>query len=151
MKARILPQIDAKGHSVRTDRVFGPHSSWLPTIGPHGMCSVEPANITDRGPEEYYISSPYELPAGTQVNRISWQADVPSKTWVRAQLRCAPAREDLALAPWQGPGSSQDAWFENGASVDLYPGGRWVQYRLALGAINSGSTPRITEVSVEFG
>ena len=29
--------------------------------------------------------------------------------------------------------------------------GRWVQYRLALGAVNGGNTPRVSEVRVSYG
>ena len=36
----------------------------LPTTGPHGMSTVDPGNIMDRGDAEYYISSCRQLDAG---------------------------------------------------------------------------------------
>ena len=122
----------------------------LPTSGPHGMTAVGIGNIVDRGPDEYYISAPFQLPNGAHVTGIQWQADTPVKTWVKAQLRRAPKAEALADAPWHGPTGS-DSWFENGAAVpdETTPGG-WAQYRLALGAVNSGSTPRVAAVNVHY-
>ena len=39
----------------------------------------------------------------------------------------------------------------NGQAVDGAAfAGQWVQYRLALGAVNSGRTPRVTEVAVIY-
>jgi hypothetical protein len=122
----------------------------LPTTGPHGMISLEAGNQRDRGPEEYYVSAPFELPAGARVRRISWEADLPPKTWVRAQLRFAPSREGLEEAKWQGPGGGE-GWFGCGDSAEgTRQTGRWVQYRLALGAVGGGNTPRVTEVSVAY-
>ena len=123
----------------------------LPTSGPHGMVSVGPGNLVDRGPEEYYTSRPYQLPAGVAVSQIAWQADIPAKTWVKAQLRCAPSAASLASAAWQGP-TGVDSWFENGQSVAGQPAaGAWVQYKLTLGATNSLSTPRVTQVKLSYG
>jgi len=114
----------------------------LPTTGPHGITAIEPGNLLDRGPEEYYESVPHELPTGARVTGIAWEADTPPKTWVKAQLRVADSCGGLTSAPWQG-------WYENGASLDLH--GRWVQYRLALGAINAVTTPRVRQVDVRTG
>ncbi len=132
----------------------------LPTAGPHGMTAVEPGNIVDRGPEEYYISAPFQLPVGSKVTGISWQAQVPPKTWVRAQLRLADSKENLQNAAWIRRDGT-DSWFENGEAMTLEAGemktlarraseGPWVQYRLALGATNSCGTPRVSEVSVSY-
>ena len=122
----------------------------LPSSGPHGMISVGPGNIADRGPEEYYTSAPFELPSSARMKGVSWEGEVPSKTWVKAQLRSADSMDDLADAAWSGPAGGQ-TWFENGQSTDFAGNGmRWVQYRLALGAVNSGRTPRITRVDVAY-
>lgn len=155
--------------AVANHKVWGDHVGWsavwwngpegfsedrqtrLPTSGPHGMVAVGPGNIMDRGPEEYYVSSPFHLPQGANVTSISWQAEIPAKTWVKAQLRFAVAEEGLAESVWMGPDGG-DAWFENEQTVQTEAfSGQWVQYRLALGAINSGSTPRVTEVNVHYG
>ena len=124
--------------------------TFLPTLGPHGMLSVDPGNVRDRGPEEYYVSSPFQLPPGQRPAALRWEAEIQPKTWVRAQLRCAANPGALAAAPWQGPDPELD-WFENGATVrwPTCPGG-WVQYRLALGAVNGGNSPRLTAVELEY-
>ena len=123
----------------------------LPTSGPHGMTSIAPGNIMDRGPEEYYTSAPFKLPEGTCVTRISWQAEVPPKTWVKAQLRFADTEEALEKTVWMGP-QDGSCWFDNGQEIKTAEfGGQWVQYRLALGAVSGCSTPRVTEVSVHPG
>jgi hypothetical protein len=122
----------------------------LPTSGPHGMISVEPRNTSDGGDAEFYTSCPFALPEGSQITQIAWLADVPAKTWVRAQLRSAKSEAVLDAAPWQG---AQDAgsWFENGDSIDVgQVGCPWIQYRLALGAVNAARTPRVREVSVFY-
>jgi hypothetical protein len=122
----------------------------LPTRGPHGMISAEPRNTSDGGDAEFYTSCPYALPPGSQVSGIGWLADLPPKTDVRAQLRSAESEAALQAAPWQGP-RGPESWFEEGER--LAPGrlsGPWIQYRLALGATNAVSTPRVREVSVTY-
>ncbi len=122
----------------------------LPTCGPHGITSVEPGSIRDRGPEEYFVSAPLQLPGDGRARNISWEAQVPPKTWVKAQLRFAGTEEQLGSAPWMGP-QGESTWFESGQTVPPgRDGGQWIQYRLALGATNAVSTPRVTEVSVQY-
>lgn len=123
----------------------------LPTSGPHGMTSIAPGNIMDRGPEEICISAPFKLSKGTCVTRISWEAQVPPKTWVKAQLRFADTKKALETAVWQGP-KDENSWFDNGQEVRAKElDGQWIQYRLALGAVSGCSTPRLTEVRVSLG
>ncbi len=122
----------------------------LPTSGPHGMTAVSPHSIADRGPEEYYLSAPYELPDGARVTEIAWEAETPSRTWVKAQLRFGGSEEDLEEAAWQGP-DGEATWFESPQAVgQLNQPGPWVQYRLALGASNACGTPRVTGVDVYY-
>ena len=122
----------------------------LPTEGPHGITSVGPGNITDTGPEEHYVSMPFELPEGASVTRLSWQAETPAKTWVKAQLRYADTKEGLDSSPWHGARAGND-WFDTGQEVPRPErSGRWVQYKLALGAVNGGSTPRVTRVDADY-
>ena len=146
---------DHLGHSAiwwnGPDGLYEDRDIHLPTSGPHGMTAVGPGNIADRGPEEYYQSPAFELPAGHKVQQLAWQAEIPPKSWVRAQLRFAATKEGLEEAEWQGPPGARP-WYENlqpveeGAST-----GQWVQYRLALGARHSGSSPRVREVVVHHG
>jgi hypothetical protein len=121
----------------------------LPTSGPHGMTAVGPGNIMDRGPEEFYVSSPFKLPEGACVTTISWEADTPPTTWVKAQLRFADTEAELEQSPWIGA-EGEGSWFENHQEMRSQRAGAWIQYRLALGAVNGGSTPRVTEVEVHY-
>ena len=120
----------------------------LPTEGPHGMTAVAPRNIADGGPAEYYVSAPFEILPGAKVTAISWDAELGPKTRVRAQLRSASSRDGLDSAPWsgaEGAGSRLDAG--HAPANDL---SGWVQYRLALEAVNGGSTPRVSRVDVHY-
>lgn len=113
-------------------------STDLPTAGPHGMTAIEPGNQLDRGPEEYYISEPFQLPRHAVLEGIDWKGEIPPKTWVSAKIRTAATPEDLDSAEWQPPDKQK------------IKSGEWIQYRLALGAVNSLRTPRITGVTVTF-
>ena len=122
----------------------------LPSSGPHGMTAVGPGNIFDRGPEEYYTSAPFELPAGAAVERISWIATVPAKSWVRSQLRFAESPVGLEIAEWIGPDGG-NSWCKSDQPIpSSHTTGRWLQYRLTLGALHGGSSPRVEEVTVHF-
>ena len=125
-------------------------STRLPTSGPHGMVCVDPGNIADRGHQEFYTSVPFELPPGRRPTRIAWEAETPARTWVKAQLRSAATRAALERADWQGAAGA-GSWFAAGDSLEggQLPGD-WIQYRLALGAFNSGSTPRVRAVHLEY-
>jgi hypothetical protein len=114
------------------------------------MFACDPGNIMNRGPEEYYTSSPYQLPEHAHIEKVEWEAEVPPKTWIKAQIRSAATVEALASASWQGA-EGMATWLENGQPIrQIKSDGRWVQYRLALGAINSGNTPRLSEVRVHY-
>ncbi|MEX0643597.1 MAG: VCBS repeat-containing protein [Pirellulales bacterium] len=121
----------------------------LPTTGPHGMTCVSPNNQRDRGPEEYFESSAYELPDNARPRFIDWKAEMPNKTWLKAQLRTAESRENLASAPWCGA-KGTGSWFSEPQAIESISTGRWIQYRLALGAINGVTSPRVHEVSVRY-
>lgn len=121
----------------------------LPTKGTHAIINTDPGNVVDRGPEEYYISSPYKLPEGAKFKSISWKADLLPKTWVKAQVRFASSKEKLAEAKWQGPNGS-NGWFKNNQKVNgLRQNGMWIQYCLALGSTNGANSPRVKCVEVE--
>ncbi|MBI4026031.1 MAG: VCBS repeat-containing protein [Verrucomicrobia bacterium] len=143
-----------QGHSIiwwnGSDGFNEERQTILPTSGPHGMVNVDPGNVMDRGPEEYFVSRAHELPPGAKVDAISWLADVPRKTWVRAQLRFAETPDGLARAPWLGPRGA-NSWFGNRSPIRrIHQAGRWMQYRLALGAVNGGNTPRVRQVTVGY-
>jgi hypothetical protein len=124
--------------------------TWLPTDGPHGMVVPGPGNVMDRSPEEIYVSAPHRLPDGARPTRLAWTAEVPPGTWVKAQIRCAASEAQLATAGWLGP-AGEASWFETGQVMPpTLATGAWVQYRLALGAQNSGMTPRLTDVVLDY-
>lgn len=138
------------------------HITRLPTKGPHGIMHIGPGNQRDRGSEEYYVSEPFEMPLGSQVKTVEWDAEFPIKTWVRAQVRTALSVEDLAHSQWHGS-DGIGTWFEdnnakqyaprtanNEKTHDVEVVGNWLQFRLALGAVNSGNTPRVREVRVIY-
>jgi len=125
--------------------------TFLPTKGPHGMLTVDPGNIMDRGPEEYYISAPLELPNDSRITKIQWQGEIPPKTWVKAQIRLGSTKEKLNESPWQGPDGNAETWFENAQQPNKNLGSaRYLQYKLTLGATNSLRTPRITQVTIDY-
>jgi hypothetical protein len=125
-------------------------STRLPSSGPHGINSIGVENLLEGGPEEFYLSEPFELPDGGVVTRMGWEGEVPPTTWVKMQLRFANSKTELAEARWMGPSDNED-WFKRRLE-EIAPRqrGRWVQYRLALGATNGGLSPRITGVTVQY-
>ncbi len=43
-----------------------------------GDVILEAGSIVDRGPEEYYTSAPYRLPAGCVATAVAWEAETPA-------------------------------------------------------------------------
>lgn len=116
----------------------------LPTEGPHGISSIEPGNILDRGPEEYYTSVSYFIKENSLLEFISWEGEIPGKTWVKAAFRTAGAERQLDNSQWS-------EWFDNNQAIGLeLHSGIYLQYKLALGALNSLRSPRITKVTVSL-
>lgn len=114
------------------------------------MLPVDPGNIVDRGPEEHYVSSPFKLPGGAWPRKAWWDASLPPGTWVRMQLRFARSKEALDSSPWLGA-EQEGGWIENGASLSLRGyAGCWMQYRLSLGAVNGGASPRVKAVNIAY-
>ncbi len=114
----------------------------LPTIGPHGMSTVDPGNIMDRGPKEHYTSEIKELPAGTKLTSIVWDGVCTSTSWVELEVRAADSAADVENASWQSVKSGADL-----SSLQLSGA---VQYRLALCAKCACGTPRIESVTVSY-
>ncbi len=116
--------------------------SVLPTTGPHGMSSVDPGNILDRGEKERYTSEVKQLPDGAVVKRIGYEGECTSTSWVECELRCAGSEADVENAAWQKVGAEEDI-----AALGI---GGYVQYRVALCAKCACGTPRITAVTVNY-
>jgi hypothetical protein len=145
---------DHQGHSAvwwngpegfREDR-----TTTLPSLGPHGLMRFGMGNQRDRGPEELYVSAPREVPAGARLTALEWEAELPPRTWLRAQVRSAATEEALAEAAWTGP-AGLESWFTDSGDIAAeVPLGPWVQYRLALGATNACGTPRVSAVTLSW-
>ena len=121
----------------------------LPSAGPHGMFCVDPGNIHDRSDEEIFVSSPAKLSGIRHITRLTWDAELQTKTWVKAQIRSASSERALDQATWLGPDGAS-SWFAGKKSGRAAVEGEWVQYRLVLGARNGGCTPRVRAVHVEW-
>lgn len=112
----------------------------LPTVGPHGMSTVDPGNIMNRGPKEHYYSVVKEVPAGEVVKSISWEGECTSTSWVELAVRCASDAEAIESAEWIAVNAGEDI---SDKKLEGY-----VQYRVALCAKCACGTPRITSVTV---
>ena len=110
----------------------------LPTVGPHGMCTIDPGNIMDRGEREHYISEPFILRTNEFLRSVVWEGDCTSSSWVEIEVRAAENVNALKDASWQLVQSGVDLSEMNLCGV--------VQYRLALCAKCACGTPRITKV-----
>ena len=114
----------------------------LPTVGPHGMCTIDPGNIMDRGPKERYTSEVMCLPEGAKVQSVTWEGECTSTSWVEIEIRAAESISDIDQAEWQS--------VENGTDISRMCLTGAVQYRLALCAKCACGTPRITSVTVKY-
>lgn len=119
----------------------------LPTRGPHGLMFTQPGNQADRSDLEHYLSEPRQ--SSGRPTTIAWDADLAPGTWVEAHLRSAASPEALSQAPWQGRVDGNA--LQCGDRLDHLPdGGPWWQYRLGLGARQSGGTPRLRQVTIQI-
>ena len=121
--------------------------SWLPTIGPHDMVPNDAGDIMRRLPEETYITPIAECAGFTC---IGWEGEIPRKTWVNCQIRTADTLEELENASFVGCDGTPETRFERGQYIpEGLRKGKFLQIKLFIGAVNSGSSPRITEIYVE--
>ncbi|MCQ2401528.1 MAG: VCBS repeat-containing protein [Lachnospiraceae bacterium] len=121
--------------------------TWLPTIGPHDMVPNDMGNVMTRGPEEYYIT-----PVGTaeDIKSVSWTSELPVKTWVNCQIKTASSEEELSKAAFIGKDGTGNTRFECGEEIPAeFIKGKYFKIKLYLGAVNSGGTPRLTEIRVD--
>jgi len=121
--------------------------SWLPTVGPHDMVPTDAGDVLNRAPEETYLTPPAEK---SGIRCAGWVGQIPAKTWVNCQIRTAETREGLTSAPFLGPDGTESTRFC--LEEEIPPAlirGRFLQLKLYLGAVNSGSSPRITEIYVK--
>ena len=121
--------------------------TWLPTIGPHDMVPTDAGNVMTRGPEEYYITPAAEV---ADLHSVSWEGHIPEKTWVNCQIRTANTLEELDAAAFIGPDGTENSRFDRKETIpEALIHGSFLQIKLFLGAVNSGNSPRITEISAD--
>ena len=133
----------------------------LPTIGPHGMSTVNPGNIMDRSDSEFYYSAPFTLPTGATVRGLSWTGECTSVSSVKLAIRAVDADTDGCGGEFERTLKSavseralkEAAWIEVEAGADLSALDLCgvVQYRLELIAPCSCGTPRIESVTLSYG
>lgn len=118
--------------------------TWLPTIGPHDMTPNDVGDIMNRSPEEFYIT-PVACVEGLQ--KVGWKAELKCKTWVNCQIRTAETEEALEKSEFIGIDGTAASRIECDAAIpaELIKG-KYLQIKLYIGAVNSGNTPRITEI-----
>ena len=109
----------------------------IPTIGPHGMCNVDPGNYMDRGEREYYTSEIYDSPVGNA--SITCDAVFLSTSWLEIEYRTAKCEKCLSNADWKKVDAGEK-----------FPVSEKLQYRLALCAKCGCGTPRVSKVEVTF-
>lgn len=114
----------------------------LPTVGPHGMTTVDPGNILDRGDRERYTSEMKQLQEGMVLTGIFWEGTSSSTSWVELKVRAASSEAELAQAAWQSVSAGEDLAPHNLGGV--------VQYQVALCAKCACGTPRIKRVRVTY-
>jgi len=118
--------------------------SWLPTVGPHDMVPTDVGDILSRSQEETYITPVLKA---ADIRKIGWVGDIPQKTWVNCQIRTADTPEGLDMADFCGPDGTENSRFTLLQEIpEALRRGKLLQVKLFLGAVNSGSSPRITEI-----
>jgi len=75
---------------------------------------------------------------------------LPVKTWLNCQIRTAATEAALADAAFVGPDGTADTRFECGQEIpSALIAGKFVQIKLFIGAVNSGDSPRVTEIFID--
>ena len=123
-------------------------STRLPTKGPHGMMPVDPGNILDRKSEEFYTSAAHSFNEMVILGTVFWEAELPPKTWVKLWVRTGNTLHELESKSFCGAGG-EDSWYENGDKIMSQPC-KYAQFKLALGSVNGASTPRVSEVVLNY-
>ena len=126
------------------------YRTFLPSLGPHDMVAVDVGNIMDRGSEEFYTSPVIKLHSGAALQKIAWEAEIPWKTWVTVKIRVSETEEGLRDKAFTGPDGTGKTCYHNGEAIPGTESCTYVQYRLALGAVNSINTPRVTKITLEY-
>ena len=118
--------------------------SWLPTVGPHDLVPNDCGDVMNRAPEETYVTPTAIV---EDLRLVGWTAEMPVKTWVNCQIRTASSEEELKTAAFIGPDGTENSRFNCSEEIpNSLIRGKYLQIKLFIGAVNSGNTPRITEI-----
>ena len=121
--------------------------TWVPTIGPHDMVPNDCGDIMNRSAEEFYITPAVCV---ENLQSVGWVAELQKKTWVNCQIRTAETLEELESQPFVGANGTAESRFECDQNIpEFLVRGKYLQVKLYIGAVNSGNTPRITEIFAE--
>lgn len=115
----------------------------LPSVGPHGLSTVHPGNLLDKGPKEFYESEVMEVPDGCCGAKLTAEFETLGKGYLEISWKFADSEEGLENAAWSEP-------VENGREIKLPAGTSFAAYRLALCAYCSAGNVRVSEVTAEF-
>ena len=115
----------------------------LPSVGPHGLSTVHPGNLLDKGPKEYYESEALPVPCGCETAVLTAVYETLGKGYLEISWKFAGSPEALETAPWSEP-------LESGKTVEIPAGTAFAAYRLALCAYCSAGNVHISEVTAEF-
>jgi hypothetical protein len=123
----------------------------LATTGPHEALTVDLGNAYHRGPDEAYVSAPFQKPAGTRFTRLSWEAETNFGSTVAFQVRKAATSEGLSTAKWRGHRGENSEFRDSRSSLSvLERDENWIQYRAILRTRNGAATPVLTRVAVGY-
>ena len=125
-------------------------TSAFPGLGPHGTNIRDYGNAFTREPAESYISPAFDMD-GKTVKSIHWDADVPSPSKLKFQLRCAKTKEQLENAEWTGPGGKGTYFEKSGKKVKLSAkNARWIQYKALFISPYGCRSPKLREVRLDL-
>ena len=96
----------------------------------------------------YFISKPMET-EGLEYATLSWDADTPSGTSIKFQLRTSSSEEELMDAVWHGPTGTEDYYTSSGTSIHpVHNGQPWVQYKSYFETEDPGKTASLNSVTI---
>ena len=146
-------------HDNANSRIFwggpmGPNNAnvtLLPTVGPHQMTSTDIGNIYSRELEEFFESEPFNIGQRGKALRIEWDADVPTGSRVKMQIRTAATRHELESGRWVGWDGPRSFYTLTGERLRGIPSEHhWIQYRAILESDFGATWPTLNEVRIIY-
>jgi hypothetical protein len=123
------------------DSMWGYSDSFVP--------SVKFCTKIDKGT---YTSPALNAQHPVDWNNISWNANTPENTEIKAQIRTGTDESDLYKNPFLGPDGSMNNYYLS-SGQDIYSehdGDSWIQYKLFLSAENATEPLKVHSVSLVY-